>query len=192
MIYTTGFFITSNDEALKKVCAFATEHNKPLAFNIAAVFLLFIAKDSVMHCIEHADFVFCNEDEGSTYAKLHGLEEKDYTGAAKHIAMSKKANNKRPRVAIITQGAEPVTIAISHNGGEATVEFVEVPKIAKEMIVDTNGAGDAFVGAFLAHMAQDKCKSLEADALLKDVIECVHEGIKMSGHVVQRLGCTFD
>ena len=113
IIYSTGFFITSNDEALEKVCKFATEHNKPFAFNLAAVFLLIIAKDSVMRCIEHADYVFCNEDEGSAYAKIVGIAEHDRIAAARHIAEQKKANVKRQRVVVITQGAEPVIVATS-------------------------------------------------------------------------------
>lgn len=122
IVYSTGFFITSNDEALTKVHNFAVEHNKPMAFNLAAVFLFFVAKDSVLRCIEHSDYVFCNEDEASQYAKCFDLPEKDYVAIAKHIAMSKKANKKRPRVAIVTQGAEPVTVAISHNEAEATID----------------------------------------------------------------------
>lgn len=64
--------------------------------------MLAIAKDSVMRCIEHADYVFCNEDEGSAYAKIVGIDEKDRVAAARHIAESKKINEKRPRVVVIT------------------------------------------------------------------------------------------
>jgi len=180
MIYSTGFFITSNDEALKKVCEFATEHDKPFAFNFGAVFLLLIAKDSVLKCIEHADYVFCNEDEGSAYAKVVGIDEKDRVGAARHIAESKKANTKRPRVSIITQGSDSVIVA-TNDGKDTKVFEVEVPKIDKSLIVDTNGAGDAFTGGFLAALAQGK-----------DVEECVKDGIKLSALVVQRLGATFE
>lgn len=53
------------------------------------------------------------------------------------------------------------------------MHFVDVPKIEKELIVDTNGAGDSFVGGFLA--AYTKGHS---------VIECVKAGISLSGIVV--------
>jgi len=56
----------------------------------------------VLRCIEHADYVFCNEDEGSAYAKVVGIAEHDRVAAAKHIASSKKSNQHRPRVSIIT------------------------------------------------------------------------------------------
>lgn len=102
IIYSTGFFITSNDEALRKCCRLAASDNVPFAFNIAAPFLLHIAKESVDFCIEHADFVFCNEDEASLYAEMAGLLKEDRVGAAKHIAKYKKANQERPRVSIVT------------------------------------------------------------------------------------------
>lgn len=174
-IYTTGFFITSNVEVLRKVGDFAVEHNKPLFFNIAAVFLFFIAKDDVMSCIEKADFVFCNEDEGSQYCLANGLEKDDRVAGAKHMAAYKKANTKRPRYAIITQGPDRVIIA-KHTPGsdaEAEVTFVDSEKVPVADIVDTNGAGDSFVGGFLAAYTNGK-----------EVEDCVKAGIKMATIVV--------
>ena len=52
-------------------------------------------------------------------------------------------------------------------------DTVEIPKIPKELIKDTNGAGDSFVGGFLAALSQDH-----------SVEECVKAGIKLSGIVV--------
>jgi adenosine kinase len=136
----------------------------------------------VKFAIEHSDFVFCNEDEASAYAKLHNLDPEDRIGAAKHIAGSKKVNQKRQRVSIVTVGCEPVIIAIGQpDNKEAEVHTVEVPKIAKDLLVDTNGAGDSFVGGFMAALSQGE-----------SVLDCVKAGIALSGHVVQRLGCTFE
>lgn len=67
-LYTTGFFVDSNFEAVKKICDFATENDKPLGFNLSAVFVIQFYADQVKHVLKHADFVFCNEDEGSAYA----------------------------------------------------------------------------------------------------------------------------
>ena len=41
-------------------------------------------------------------------------------------------------------------IVVQNSGTECSVELVEVPKIAIELIVDTNGAGDSLVGGFFA------------------------------------------
>jgi len=40
LIYTTAFFITSNQAALLEVAKLAAESNKPLAFNLSAGFLI--------------------------------------------------------------------------------------------------------------------------------------------------------
>ena len=58
---------------------------------------------------------------------------------------------------------------------------VKVRSIPKENIVDTNGAGDSFVGAFLAARTQGK-----------HLIDCVKAGIDLSAIVVQRLGAQFE
>lgn len=98
---------------------------------------------------------------------------------AKNLASFEKVG-ELPRVAILTNGPLPVVVATSStDGGEATVETFEVPALSSAL-VDTNGAGDAFVGAFLAEMA-----------LGKTLGECIKAGIFLSTEVVMRSGCTF-
>lgn len=179
-VYLTGFFITSNDAALKKVSRHCAETNKPFLFNIAAPFLLFINFDAVMDAIEHADYVFCNEEEGSTIAEKLGLKADDRVGAAKAICEYKKANTQRPRTVIITQQAEPV-IVCTNEGGEIKQTQVVIPPVDSEKIIDSNGAGDALVGGFLAGMIQGKSQE-----------ESLKAGIALSAMIIQRHGCVFE
>ena len=77
---------------------------------------------------------------------------------AKKLSELSKKNSRRPRVVVITQGSDPTVLAISkqtyiskrtvkfrvlYSAGEPIREF-PVKKVDK--IVDTNGAGDSFVG----------------------------------------------
>jgi len=55
-------------------------------------------------------------------------------------------------VAIITQGTLPTIVAVD---GEEIQEF-PVKEINKSEINDTNGAGDAFAGGFLAGLVEHK------------------------------------
>ena len=64
-----------------------------------------------MRTIKHSDFVFCNEDEGSAFAVANGLKASDREGIAKVIASYEKANEKRPRLVIITQGDQKTIVA---------------------------------------------------------------------------------
>ena len=50
---------------------------------------------------------------------------------------------------VITQGSDPVIVV---QKGQV-IEY-HVNKLPTDKIVDTNGAGDAFVGGFLAQFAQ--------------------------------------
>ncbi len=76
---------------------------------------------------------------------------------------------------VITQGADPTIVAA--NG---KVLEVAVNKIPKEKIVDTNGAGDAFVGGFLVGLLVGK--SLE---------ECCRAGNYAASVIIQRSGVTL-
>ena len=77
-------------------------------------------------------------------------------------------------VAIITQG--PKATVVAENGAVRHIEVAPVDKI-----VDVNGAGDAFVGGFLAIIAKGG-----------SVDEAVKAGQWAAAHVIQRSGCTFD
>ena len=83
--------------------------------------------------------------------------------------------SKRKRTVVITQGHLPVIVA---TGDE--VRTFEIQKIESEKIIDTNGAGDAFCGGFIAQYVKNE--PLE---------KCVDCGIWASGLVIQRSGCTF-
>lgn len=100
-----------------------------------------------------------------------GKESTDVHEIAKEISKMPKLNNKQ-RIVVITQGDKPVILAI---GDE--VKEIAVPKLDGDKIEDTNGAGDAFVGGFLAQYVQDK--SLE---------KCIDCGIWVSGLIIQRSG----
>ena len=76
---------------------------------------------------------------------------------------------------VFTQGAE-CTMVIH----EGSVKKFDVEPLPKELLVDTNGAGDAFVGGFLSQLV-----------LNKPVEECVRAGHYGARTIIQRSGCTF-
>ncbi len=180
ILYTTCFFITANFEALKEVVTYAAKANKPMCLNLSATFLIEFNGEQVHDALQHADYVFCNEDEAASFAKVNKIEYTSLKEIAIAIAKWKKVNEARQRVAIVTQGKEPVLIAIAEKDKEPTVIEVQVPLIDKDQIVDTNGAGDAFVGGFLSQLAQDK-----------DLETCVKCGNYCASEIIKRSGCTF-
>jgi adenosine kinase len=91
------------------------------------------------------------------------------------ISRMPKANGCRPRTVVITQGKDPTAIAV---GGR--VRYFPVNRVAPESIVDTNGAGDAFVGGFLSQIVAGK-----------GVDEAVRAGNYAASVIIQRSGCTY-
>ena len=77
-------------------------------------------------------------------------------------------------VCVLTQGKDPTVVSI---GGGPVVRF-PVPAVPEKEIVDTNGAGDAFVGGFLAGLIRGR--PLKA---------CVDEGHRAAGLVIRESGC---
>jgi adenosine kinase len=179
LIYTTGFFITSNFEALMMAAEFACANNKPFGFNLSAPFLIQFELEKIKAVLPYADYVFCNEDEQA--AMQIAL---DSSNVAETIANIEKKNTKRPkRVVIMTQGPLPTQVCVGdHSEGCVTThENVEVPALDKDLIVDTNGAGDSFVGGFFAGVLTGQ-----------DVRKCVEMGNELARTVVQNSGCQFN
>jgi adenosine kinase len=73
-----------------------------------------------------------------------------------------------------------VIVAASVSTIELQVKTYPVIKLPKEQLVDTNGAGDAFVGGYLAQLVAGK-----------GVEECIRAGNFCANTIIQRSGCTF-
>ena len=104
-------------------------------------------------------------------------------------------NNKRQRTVVITQGRDPTIVV--HEG---KITEYPVPLLDPKLIVDTNGAGDSFVGGFFSQLIvheplhvcgirirMDLCVDLMRPSLQK----CVHAGQYCARVIIQHTGCTF-
>lgn len=121
------------------------------------------------------DIVIANESEAEAWASANGHPSPtDLPAVAKAIALQPKSNASRPRVVVLTHGAE-ATVLVSAKAPDAP-EVFNVHALKYEDIVDTNGAGDAFAGGFLGAFVTDK--SLK---------ECVEAGHKMGAMCVQQV-----
>lgn len=112
--------------------------------NLSAPFLCEFYQKPMMAAFPYVDILFGNETEAETFAKVNNLGTKDLRQIALKIAKLEKLNEKRTRIVIITQGHGPVIFVKDDMFTEFPVE-----QIPKEKVVDTNGAGDAFVGGIL-------------------------------------------
>jgi len=150
VFYISGYFLTVSVEAAVYIGQHVAKHNKRLLWNISAPFIAEFFTDRVMAIMPYVDVVCGNETEGAAFGKKQGWGE-DLKVIARKISELPKENKSRTRLVIITQGSKP---AIVYHDGKC-MEFSGKP-IPKEHIVDTNGAGDSFIGGFLAKYALDR------------------------------------
>lgn len=174
-VYSAGFFLTVSVESMVKVGKFCAANNRTYCINLSAPFLIQFFKDQMMSVMPYADIVFGNETEAATYAEVFNLGTTDVKKIALAISMLPKENGSKGRIVVITQGSEPVVYV--ENG---QVSEFPVQKLSADKIVDTNGAGDAFVGGFLAQFVQGRH--------LSKAVDC---GVWAATHIIQRSGCTL-
>merc|ERR1719223_1959022 len=138
--------------------------------NLSAPFISQFFGEPLANAIPYVDIIVGNEAEA--YAEANKLEDKTPRGVCKYLANMPKKNADRPRLAIITQGPDATIVCV----GDQVTEY-PVPPIAKDEIVDANGAGDAFVGGFIAKFVQGK-----------EVAECVAAGQYAAGVILRVSG----
>lgn len=144
--FVGGYHLTVCPPAIMELATQAAEHNKTFVFSLSAPFISQFFKEPLDATAPYWDYVIGNETEALAYAESHDIKTKDIKEIAKHLAGLPKKNEKRPRVAIITQGTEPTIVAVQ---GEEIQEF-PVHAIDSKLINDTTGAGDAFAAGFTA------------------------------------------
>jgi len=184
VFYSAGFFQTVSPETMIHVAQHAADNNKIFCTNLSAPFLMQVPPffEAIQNTIPLTDILFGNEAEVDQFkdsmAAVEGSgfsTEMTREEAAKAIANMPKTNQSRPRMVVITQGAEPTLVC--------TGDSVETyPIIPCDNLLDTNGAGDAFVGGFLAKLVMDPASNAKA---LCDA------GNYAANVIIQRSGCTY-
>jgi adenosine kinase len=172
--YTAGFFLTVSVESLVLVAEHAVANNKVFCLNLSAPFIVDFFGDQLATALPYADYLFGNESEAEAFAKKNALGDDLKEVALKVAAMDKK-NTSRPRTVIFTQGSKSTIVAC--NG---TVVEYPVEELPSALLVDTNGAGDAFVGGFLSQLVQNK-----------PIEDCIQAGHWAARYIIQTSGTTL-
>jgi len=193
LIYTTGFHLTVCPPAMIELAehVHASEEPKLFAFNLSAPFLMQFFSTPLEQVMPYVDVLFCNDTEAREYAKLQKWPETEtIEKIASRIANLPRRTPTRSRVVVITQDCEPVLLSrsanLTANQNEQDLLRTPIHKLPAESIVDTNGAGDAFAGGFVAQLARNDL-SLELDSLKR----CVAVGNICAGEIIQQDGCSI-
>jgi|TARA_B100000683_G_scaffold141185_1_gene137435 adenosine kinase len=173
--YMAGFFMTVSPESIMRVAKHACENKKTFMMNLSAPFLMQVPPflECLMNSLPYVDILFGNESEAMTFAESQKWETKDVKEIALKISAMPVAEGKPSRTVVITQGADATVVA--RDG--AVNEYAIIP-LAKEDLVDTNGAGDAFVGGYISQLVQGG-----------DVAKCCAAGNYAANKIIQVSGC---
>jgi len=175
IVYSAGFWLTVCPEGMVAMAKHCRTTGQKYCLNISAPFLAQFFLEHMKNVLKYTDILFGNEDECAALAKALGLEdETDDVANAKAFSTACLDDGASPRTVVITRGLEPVIVACGENA-----TLYSVPRVEKEKIVDTNGAGDSFVGGYLAGLS-----------LGKDEATCVAMGNYAAGQIIQVSGVT--
>lgn len=174
LFYLTGFTLTINVDYVIKVAKRAHAVGGKFMMNLSAPFIIQFFGEQLNKVLPYVDVLFSNDDEAKVFATVNGWKTDSVEDIAK-LAAALPYNGKHGRLVVFTQGSQPSAWATTSSSGT-----VPVRPIAAEKIIDTNGAGDAFVGGFLA-----------AAALGRSVERCIEVGNYAAGVIIQHDGCTF-
>jgi len=173
--YVTGFFLTVSAESFQTVAKYAASKNRPFMFNLSAAFISQFYTKEVNDALPYVDIIFGNEVEAEAFSNVQNFGTSDMVEIAKKVAALPKENKARSRIVVFTQGVDPVIVV----EGDSVKTF-EVKPLPEDKIKDTNGAGDAFVGGFMAQYTQGK-----------PIESCVKCGIWAASVIIQFSGCQF-
>lgn len=175
LYYISGFFLTVSVDSMVMVGQHATSERKVFCMNLSAPFLCKLFQEQMMRVMPYVDILFGNEVEAVELARSQKWPDQlTVKEIAKRAAALPKEQGSR--IVVFTQGSKPVIVM--HKDGSITEHPVE--DIPKSKIVDTNGAGDAFVGGFLAGHIEGK-----------SIKDCVSRGIAAASVMIQQSGCSL-
>lgn len=180
VFYVGGYHLTVCVPAALALGEHAAKTNKVYMLSLSAGFIPQFFKDQLAEVLTYTDYVFGNENEAKTWAETQGHKDISIPEAARLLALAPKANSKRPRVVIITQGTDPTIVAVAEQGKDVQVQEYPVAAIESSAINDTNGAGDAFAGGFCAGV-------VEGDSLAS----CIKKGHWLARLGLQELGPSY-
>ncbi|KAL8901243.1 MAG: hypothetical protein Q9192_000667 [Flavoplaca navasiana] len=154
--YVGGYHLTVCVPAVMALAKEAAENkDKVFIMNLSAPFIPQFFSKQLEETSPYWDYLIGNETEVAAWAEAQGgdLKGKSVQEIAMHMAGLDKVNEGRKRTVVITQGTEPTVVAVQ---GEEKAREYPVRTIGKEEIYDTNGAGDAFAGGFVAGIVEGK------------------------------------
>ena len=166
-LYIEGYLAMSESiqPAMTQLRQQAGIHNAKIAVSFADPAVVKFAKDGLLNMLGNkVAVIFCNSEEAKLFTDK------------KQVKAAARALLEYCQIAVVTDGANGAVIAHQPND-EAEVEVHDVATPAVANVIDTNGAGDNYAGAFLYALSQQY-----------SLPECGRLASEISAQVIQQFG----
>ncbi|KAG1695305.1 Adenosine kinase [Nymphon striatum] len=139
--------------------------------NFESGFFITVSPNSMLKVAKHANEF---NKEAAEFAKHQNIGVEKISDIALFMSEMEKVNVTRRRMVVITQGDDQIVVAY-----DGKVNYYNPTKVPADEIVDTNGAGDAFVAGFLSQLIQGKTTD-----------QCIKGGVYAATVIIKRSGVT--
>jgi len=176
LLVIEGYFVIEKFDILKDLVSKFKSLKKEITFTLSATFMVENFYDRLLEISNSSNLIFCNNEEAELFSKVKG---EDYEEISRSIH---KLLTPLDRTLVITCGKNPTFIS-KWNYQTEQFDFILksfVTHIHGDEMVDTNGAGDAFVGGFLSQYIQGK-----------PFEDCARTGNWAAGVIIRNVGCTY-
>jgi adenosine kinase len=147
-LYITGFFYSVSRESVKRIFSFKCDNS--IIFNLSATFVCDgMSREDFAEIMENSYMLIGNSDELMHLNANQGFVD-DVNASIEEISLQLSLAFPRTLV-LITQGSEPVLLV---QAGQVVLRHF-VPQLPAKMVVDTNGAGDAFAAGLLVGLERN-------------------------------------
>lgn len=167
-LYLEGYLAMSESiqPAMDELRQQASVHGAKIAVSFADPAVVKFAKDGLLNMLGNkVEVIFCNSEEARLFT------DKEQTIAAATALL------EHSQIAVVTDGANGAVIAQQpeNNSDDAIIYEVTTPTVTS--VIDTNGAGDNYAGAFLYALSQNY-----------SLLECGQFACAISAQVIQQFG----
>jgi adenosine kinase len=173
-----GYLLNNKFDLVKKICDYFIQNKKLVILTLSASFIVKIRLNEIIELGNKADIIVGSMEEAKEFPSNNIFNTPE--DVFKNIFL--KLTPKENRILLITDGPNG---AYCTKYNYDTNEFsykIHIPanKIKDEEIKDLNGAGDAFLGGFLAEYMKGS-----------NIKDCCKNGINAATINIQNVGCTF-
>lgn len=143
-LYFEGYLAMSESlrPALQKLRQQAKANNTKIAVSFADPAVVNFAKEGLLEVLgDGVDTIFCNAEEAQLFTETDNITE------------AAQALTQYCHLAVVTNSADDTIICEKAEDGSITLLDVPTPNVDK--VIDTNGAGDNYSGAFLYALSQN-------------------------------------